>query len=253
MREVVRAGAILVAGLLFAFHANAMAKIDVAKVEHGVLALTFDDRNFSGWRASTPLFAKYHAHASFFVHGDIDDEAAGIMKMLQSDGHTVGLHTRSHHEVPGGFDKFGTDEYVNKHIEVQLNQCRKHGIEVHSMAYPYNSHDERTDARLGGIFEHFRSGRKDMPQAIGVPVAEIPGIRIVGGAGLGSLYHTDPDEVESIIRNAAKNNLFIAFYSHNISETPNNISMSFELLERILRTASECGMLVVGLDELPVK
>ncbi|MCQ2378491.1 MAG: polysaccharide deacetylase family protein [Victivallaceae bacterium] len=248
-----RYGKIILGGILIGSLATAAEKLDLSDVKHGVLALTFDDRNFDGWEKAIPLFEKYHAHASFFVMGKIDAPAVSAMKKLKESGHTVGLHTVHHADAPAVFQKDGAEHFLEKEILPQLKACEKAGIKVSALAYPENRHNAETDARLGEYFEHFRAGKKDAPHGVsGVPVTEIPSIRVVGGQGIGAYYHTDPAEVEKAVRLAAEKNLFIAFYSHNIAQKPNNISISFELLETILKTASECGMKIVGLDELPV-
>ncbi len=239
----------MVAGCLL----SGVEKVDLSKVEHGILCLTFDDRNFAGWQKALPLFAKYHAHASFFVTGNIDKETAKIMQKLQDAGHTVGLHTKSHCDPVAGLKKYPSLEvYFAKEIAPQLKQCEKQGVKVCTLAYPENRHNPESDALLGKTFERFRAGTKDKPNDAGIPVAEIPQLAVIGGRGLGSYYKTDPAVVEKSIRDAAAKNLFIAYYSHNIQEKKANaISITFELLEMMLKTAEECGMKVVGFEELP--
>ena len=243
----------LVMAMTAAFLLCGAEKLDLTKVEHGILCLTFDDRNFEGWQKALPLFAKYHAHASFFVTGNIDRETAKVMKKLQAAGHTVGLHTKNHCDPVAGLKKYPSLEvYFAKEIAPQLKQCEMQGIKVCTLAYPENRHTPESDALLGKTFERFRAGTKDKPNDAGIPVPEIPQLAVIGGRGLGSYYKTDPAVVEKSIRDAAEKNLFIAYYSHNIqTKKANAISITFELLEMMLKTAEECGMKVVGFEELP--
>ena len=47
--------------------------------KRGVLCLTFDDRNFKCWMNALPIFRKYGARASFFIKGEIDEEALALI------------------------------------------------------------------------------------------------------------------------------------------------------------------------------
>ncbi len=228
-------------------------KIDLSKVEHGILVLTFDDRNFAGWEMAMPLFAKYNAHASFFVTGEIDKESAAKMKKLQEAGHTVGLHTKSHCDPVTGLKKYpDLETYFKKEIAPQLKQCKKYGVNICTLAYPENRHSPESDAFLGATFERFRAGTKDKPNDAGIALSEVPQLAVIGGRGLGSYYKTDPAVVEKSIRDAAAKNQMIAYYSHDIQKgQANAISINVELLEMMLKTARECGMIVVGFEELP--
>ncbi len=62
----------------------------------GALCLTFDDRNFDGWERNLPLFARYGAHATFFICGPIDARAEACMRRLSAAGHSIGLHGLNH-------------------------------------------------------------------------------------------------------------------------------------------------------------
>lgn len=228
--------------------------------KRGILCLTFDDRNLSGWVGAIPLFAKYGAHCSFFVSGAIDDDAISAMKSLQDAGHTVGLHTLNHADAPEYFESKGAQAYLENEILPQYNACKESGIRVTSMAYPNNRRNEITDQALSGYFTHFRAGLGvkrpegmalvDFDALYGV-VSDLPGRRVMGGTGIGAYYNTVDSDVLAVLQKAWERDNVVTFFSHDISTAPSRVGMRLELLGAILERASSLGMAVVGFDELP--
>ncbi len=227
----------------------------------GILCLTFDDRNFSGWLNAIPLFDKYDAHASFFVSGAIDEEAVCAMKTLQRAGHTVGLHTLNHANAPEYFEANGAQHYIEKEILPQYNACLDAGIGIKSMAYPNNRRNEVTDRALSWYFTHFRAGLgvkrpEEVPLDAFEPVyadaAGLSGRSVMGGAGIGSFYSTVDSQVLAVLRKASGNDSVVTFFSHDIASEPSHIGMRLDLLEAVLSCASSLEMAIVGFDELPL-
>ena len=228
--------------------------------KRGVLCLTFDDRNFQYWVAALPLFRKYGARASFFIKGAIDDEALKTIAALKADGHTVGLHTISHADAPEYMEKHGAQAYLDNEVFPQYNACKAAGYEVKSFAYPNNRRNEETDRALSKYFTHFRAGLGvKRPEGVALqdfepvykPVADLPGRTVMGGAGIGSFYSTVLEDNLAVLRKASEKEQVVVFFSHDISDTPSRIGTSNEILEAMLKTASELGLAIVGLDDLP--
>ena len=227
---------------------------------HGVVCFTFDDRNFQGWISALPLFKKYNAHATFFFCGPVDSDVASTMRQLLKDGHTVGLHTLNHHDAPEYFQKYGSNEYIAKEIQPQLDACRTAGIIPKVFAYPNNLRNGETDHALSGLFHHFRAGLcpthpEDIPlqefEPMFQPVSGLPERIVMGGAGIGEYYHTKVSELVAVLRRAADKNEVVVFFSHNIAPDAKSIHMPLTTLETCLKTASELKMRIVGFDELP--
>ena len=118
------------------------------KFTHGRLCLTFDDRHFAAWLNALPLFDRYQAHATFFICGEINEEAANVMSTLKQHGHSVGLHGLSHAKAVEFVSEYGLQGYVDRELMPQLDACRKHGFECCAFAYPYSQRNEETDAFL---------------------------------------------------------------------------------------------------------
>ena len=68
---------------------------------------------------------------------------------------------------------------------------------------------------------------------------------------VGEAYHTDIEEICSCLRRAAERKEVLSVTSHDIAPDAKHIHMKTEWLEKILSTASECGLAVIGFNELP--
>ena len=235
----------------------------------GLLVLSFDDRNFNDWLKALPVFEKYGAHATFFVCGPIDGEAVRAMKRLSEAGHSVGLHGLRHANADEAIAKKGADLYYKEEVEPQREACRVAYIPIKSFAYPNCRRSDETDAlfkRRG--FAHVRGGHKGVApyDPKGEKQEGLKPIHTVDRAFLpaaaagaqfrldtviaGEAYHTDIEDILKCIRRCAERKEAFVLTSHGISPNAKGINMKTEWLERILATAKECGVRVVGFDEL---
>ena len=235
----------------------------------GVLVLSFDDRNFNDWVTALPLFEKYGAHATFFVCGPIDGEAVRVMKRLSEAGHSVGLHGLRHANADEAIAKKGADLYYKEEIEPQREACRVAYIPIKSFAYPNCRRSDETDVlfkRRG--FAHVRGGHKGVApydpkgekqeglkpihtvDRAFFPSSESPVRFRLDTVIAGEAYHTDIEDILKCIRRCAERKEAFVLTSHGISPNAKGINMKTEWLERILATARECGVAVLGFDEL---
>ena len=235
----------------------------------GVLLLTFDDRNFADWERAMPLFAKYGAHATFFVSGAIDNKAVKSLKKLSGAGHTVGLHGLKHLDADIEAARVGMEKYYRADVMPQQDRIYWAYLPCSSFAYPNTRRTDETDDFLFGHFTRLRAGvpgaapydpkgekqkdRRPLVTNEGVffPAADLPNRRLIRGFILGEAYHTDIDEVLSCVRRAAERKEVICLISHGISPDAQHIHMKTAWLEAILACAKESGIAALGYDELP--
>lgn len=236
---------------------------------NGVLLLAFDDRNFADWERALPLFAKYNAHASFFISGDFDSQAVMTSKKLMAAGHTIGLHGQCHANVPEAIEKWGKSGWWDREVATAKRKADVAYVPIRSFAYPNNRHDDPTDAYLLTRFERLRAGIRGVrphdprgehlaelkPLApddrLFFPAVDLPKRRVMCGIILGENYHTDIEDVAKCIRRAGERKEVLLFTSHGISPNAKGINMKTEWLERILAEAKAADVQVLGFDELP--
>lgn len=234
----------------------------------GVLVLAFDDRNFKDWVNAIPLFEKYGAHATFFVSGALDAEAVKAMKQLSEKGHSIGLHGETHANADVELPARGADRYYREEIFPQADLANKAYIPFSSFGYPNNRHTPETDEfffnkgfrrlRCGnGLVRYDPEGKfADSRNVIHkcdnafYPVAEMATRKVIPGIIMGEAYGTDIEDILQCIRRAAERHEVFPVTSHGIHPDAKRIHMKTEWLERMLETAKECGVAVLGFDEL---
>ena len=217
----------------------------------GAICLTFDDRNFDAWERNIPLFAKYDAHATFFVCGPIDERAEACMRRLSAAGHSIGLHGFGHRSAPELLAKLGEEAFLREEILPQLSVCRAKGLPVRSYAYPFSSRTPQTDALLLRHFGRLRAGwgGDSSPRSM----EEVSGMRVLVG-----MCGTSPDDVPGSVADMmpmlAASNSVLVVYAHSIEserEAHDSHHMRRADLEMILAAAKSAGVGAVGFDELP--
>jgi len=238
----------------------------------GALVMSFDDRNFAAWERAVPIFRKYDARATFFFCGALDDQAKKTLGWLSLyNRHSIGLHGMSHRNSDAAVASMGAAAYWEKEIAPQLEQCRAAGLNITSFAYPNCRFSEETDElfRTNG-FHHVRgglrsitpydpTGEKKAASGLGpihtidkafMPAQELRTRFRLDTALVGEAYNTDIEDILKCIRRCAERNEVFVLASHGIAPDAKGIDMKTEWLERILATAKECGVPVIGFDEL---
>lgn len=227
----------------------------------GCLLLRFDDRNFTGWEEALPLFARYDAHATFFVYGKIDARAVSTLRKLLAAGHSLGAHGIGHLKAVDALKKMGERAYFEAEIRPQLVAAEKAGIPLRHFGYPCSQRDAASDALLlsrfdrivgGGFWPEARAGRIDRCDGLFVPAAEAAGRRVWIGSSIGACAPTVTGELARVVRRLAERDETALFYTHNIVSAGKHAAndISFVELEFLLKTARENGVRVCGLDEL---
>lgn len=222
----------------------------------GTLCLTFDDRHFASWEKAIPLFQKYNAHATFFIFGELDEQALSTMKKLQTAGHSIGLHGVNHLRAIDYRNQNGAMSYVQQEVMPQLEICRRNGIKIRAFAYPYSQNSDATDKELFTVFDFLRTSSAAVKKD-DVPLAQSDGCFVKKVArkqlfyGFNGSGDFNMDEVKAAMKRAADEKSVIVFYAHNIKEehSPTH-HISIEQLTQLLEYAKSINLSVRGLNEL---
>ena len=235
----------------------------------GILLLSFDDRNFVGWLAALPIFARTQAHATFFVSGPIDDEAVSAMRKLSADGHSIGLHGLNHADADLAIAKTSPEEYFQAEIQPQLAAAQAAGLRISSFAYPNCRRTDETDqlffshgfayVRGGlGLTPYDPEGKRaaaltplaDNPRTA-FSASELPRRRLLNTLIVGEAYNTHLEDYLNCLKRIAERDEVLVVTSHNIADDAHAIHIKIQWLEEILATAARLEIAVLGYDELP--
>ena len=235
---------------------------------HGVLALSFDDRNMVAWERAFPIFEKYGASVTFFICGNIGPDEVGFARQALSKGHEVGLHGLKHRNADDELEKRGAEGYWAAEVVPQLSAFRAAGVPIRSFAYPNCRRNASTDnvfaahgftkvrGRLDGVVNpnpHDPKGEKlDKWRPVAtsgevfVPATRQMTSLLIGNVIMGENYHTDIEDIMRAVRRAGERAETLSIVSHGIAPGAKGISMKTEWLERMLSEAAGCGVVVRG-------
>ncbi len=236
---------------------------------HGVIALSFDDKNLAAWEAAFPLFAKYGATATFCVSGVIGTNEVSFARKALLAGHELALHGRQHANADDALAKKGADRYWASEMEPQISACKAAGISVRSFAYPNCRHTQATDelffchgfTRVRGSIPGVTGPNPHDPKGLKLdqwkPVADFDPLftpataflneRNISNVIMGESYHTDIEDVVRAMNRAGERAELLSIVSHGIAPDAKKINMKTEWLERMLSTADGAGVIVRGL------
>ena len=235
---------------------------------HGVVALSFDDRNFGDWERAFPLFTKYGASATFFACGGIGTNEVAFARKALAAGHEFALHGAHHANADEALAKSGADGYWKSEMEPQIAACRAAGLSVYSFAYPNCRHNAETDAlffghgftRVRGSVIGARSPNPYDPKGakldqwepvetydpVYAPATAFLTERNIANVIMGESYHTDIGDILRAMARCGERAELLSIVSHGIAPDAKGISMKTEWLERMLSSAKDLGVVVRG-------
>lgn len=132
----------------------------------GSLALSFDDHSVASWTSLRPMFAQYHAQATFFVSEflSLTEDERTQLRQLADDGHDIEYHSTSHQNAVDYTAAHGIDAYVADDILPALQAMRADGYPTTVFAYPFGARDTTIDAALAPYFTNLRAIRSRCPR-----------------------------------------------------------------------------------------
>ncbi len=225
------------------------------------IVLTFDDsHNLDSWAKRVPLFEKYGAKATFFLHkpDTIGEWQQQCMKKLSDIGCEMACHGWRHVRGSDLITEKGKDAYLAEEILPANKKLEELGYPQRTFAYPESRRNDATDEALKPIFLHVRTGGGlcERPfvenNSVFTPVAKVRDQFLIYGV---RLDHATPDDVEKYVQpaleRAKKNGEILLLYSHGIvDKNPSTYETNEATLEELLKRAQALGLKFYTFDEL---
>ena len=122
------------------------------------LVFSFDDSAIDAWSATRDMFARYHAHVTFFVSrfDHFNAAARAQLQQLAADGHAIEAHSVQHLRAPRYVETYGLQAYLDDEALPSINQLREAGFDTQLFAYPFGAHTHELDDAL---LQHVRAVR----------------------------------------------------------------------------------------------
>lgn len=117
------------------------------------VSLSFDDTEIDRWITLRPLFARYGAHASFFVtrYAQFTDAQKAELHQLYADGNSIEAHGVNHAYAADYVAQHGLDDFIANEVVPSIDILRADGFTPVAYAHPGGSHTREIDA---AILEH---------------------------------------------------------------------------------------------------
>lgn len=125
----------------------------------GTLCLTFDDLFVANWVAARPVFAEHDARVTFCVshlHEATPAQLEGL-HLLQSDGHEIACHTRTHPKLKPYLAAHGLDHWLEHEVDRAIADHRAAGFPARTFACPFHASTPETRTALATRFEIVRA------------------------------------------------------------------------------------------------
>ena len=117
------------------------------------ISLSFDDTEVDQWFTLRDLFARYGAHASFFVtrYAQFSADQRAKLHQLYADGNSIEAHGVNHAYAVAYVADHGLDDFIANEVVPSIDILRADGFTPVAYAHPGGSHDRAIDA---AILEH---------------------------------------------------------------------------------------------------
>lgn len=120
--------------------------------------LSFDDHSVSNWHSCRELFNKYGAKATFYVDSFhlLSDEEIEMLRNLESDGHVIGCHGKTHADALVYSKRFGIEKYIEDEILPSVEEMIGAGFKPTHFAFPNSNFDPELYSAVSPFFCYVR-------------------------------------------------------------------------------------------------
>ena len=217
-----------------------------SRLSRPLATVTFDDFPKSAWTAGGPILRGFGARGTYFAAGrycgteeyGIEYYDADDLRAVHAAGHEVGSHTFFHRYVP---EVLSRDLVADARRNADFVRGILGDVTLSSFAFPFGDVSPRTKLLFSrlypccrGIRPGVNAGVLDLAQLWAVPL---------------EVRHWTAQEVEERVEEARRQNGWIVFFTHDVSETPAPYGCTPAMLEHALRTVASAGMPVLPIRE----
>jgi peptidoglycan/xylan/chitin deacetylase (PgdA/CDA1 family) len=213
--------------------AYALYELPTAKLNQGIVSVTFDDGWQSIYTSGRPLFKKYDITTTqYIVAENAANEVPGYMtigeiKALAKDGHEIGSHSLRHcNQAKLSVDNVAYDAEISKRVLTEA------GFRVTAYAHPYGGY---TDDTVGILREHYKLLRSS-DDGFNDRYFDPLNLRTK------TIYeNTSNKEVQSWLDEAKANKQWLVLMYHRVDET-GDYTVSSKQLEQQLQMIHASGL-----------
>lgn len=225
-----------------------MAQVRPARMQgrRPVASITFDDFPKSAWTVGGALLARHKLRGTYYAAGNFCGRTVNStvfydesdLRALAAAGHEIACHGYGHEQTPLLSNQaLAADRQRN----AQFLAPFLGGAKLESYAYPHGASSLRTKKFLAPLFTNLRGvhqgineGRIDLAQLNAMPIEKRSFSKEIIAAAIGR---------------ALRNNGWISFYTHDVSETPSEYGATPAMLAEVLDRLAEARIDVLPMRE----
>lgn len=218
--------------------------------------------------ACRDLFSRYDAHVTFCVshlHNATDEQLDALLE-LQSDGHEIAFHTRTHPRLGPYLERHGLARWVAEEVDRGIDEHRRAGFAARSFAYPHHvaTPDTRKEIvkrfHISRMTRPYWQDRGQLQQRVYRNTPPNGEVETLGSIDLRHKRHQGPESLCAMLDAVASLSGTGVFTGHDLRDRESGAGFysTFSDLEFILAeshrrslrflTLSECADLPVGGD-----
>ena len=216
-----------------------------ARLQAPLASITFDDFPASAWTVGGEILARRNLKGTYYVSGSYSGRTldgltyfdARQLVDLAAAGHEVGCHSFSHIRGArlGDYELLSDVDRNASFVQDHLGDYR-----LSSFAYPFGDASLRTKSLFGRRFSCSRGISKGVNHGL-VDLSQLKAI------GLESAWWT-PEYVEKAVRRVKRDNGWLIFFTHDVSEDPSPYGATPGMLNHALDLLQ-----AAHIEVLPVK
>lgn len=207
-----------------------------------VASFTFDDVPMSAFENGVPILEEFGVRGTFYVSLGIEGPPKDFIredevKQLYKRGHTIGCHTWSHYSLHrGSVAGLVTDARRNSKELALILGCR-----IDHFAYPFGEVSLRAKREMAQLYLTLRGIRRGINSGI----VDLNLIRAI------PMYTEVFSEkyILSVIKRTAKLRGWILFYTHGVTERPEQYDSTPRQLRSVVKFAQEEGFRILPMAE----
>ena len=203
----------------------------------GGIIFTFDDQYISDWVSCRNLFKKYDIKATFFIYRPqlLDSDQIKGLNLLKKDGHEIACHGMNHIDSQNYADS--AYKYYEDEVAPAIKKLNELGFQIVSFAYPFGKSPATVDSFLQKHIRYLRKATWNINDTTIDTYNEIyarkNSFNIVSSMGIDFNYKITPENLETGIIRAIKNNEVLVLHSHKIDSSDMNYTIRPEYLEQV--------------------
>ena len=210
-----------------------------ARAPRPIASISFDDFPKSAWTVAGPILARFNAHATYYTAGgfcgrtvdgvEFYDEAD--LRAIAAAGHEIACHGFGHQRTTQlSSETLATDAARNRaFLETFLG-----GHAPASYAFPFGAVSPRTKRFFAPRFTNARGVHPGVNHGA-VDLAQLRAVSMERRCW-------NPQWIETAIRRAKARDGWLAFYTHDVSESPGPYGSTPAMLTHVLERLREEGI-----------